>query len=55
MSLAAKLIRDHLNIFINLEEGAEQQAESSSNQPRAGVSNENLDKRVEELECPSAE
>jgi len=50
VSLAAKLIRDHLNIFINLEEGAEQQAETSSDQPRVGVSNENLDKSVEELE-----
>src|ERR1700730_12369218 len=52
VSLSAKLIRDHLNIFINLEEGAEQQAEASSDQPRVGVSNENLDKSVEELELP---
>jgi DNA-directed RNA polymerase subunit alpha len=50
VSLAAKLIRDHLNIFINLEEGAEQASESSSDAPRAGASNENLDKSVEELE-----
>ena len=50
VSLAAKLIRDHLNIFINLEETAEQQAESSGDQPRSGASNENLDKSVEELE-----
>jgi len=50
VSLAAKLIRDHLNIFINLEEGAEQMSESSSDAPRAGASNENLDKSVEELE-----
>jgi DNA-directed RNA polymerase subunit alpha len=50
VSLAAKLIRDHLNIFINLEEGAEQQAEAAADQPRAGASNENLDKSVEELE-----
>jgi DNA-directed RNA polymerase subunit alpha len=50
VSLSAKLIRDHLNIFINLEEGAEQQLEASSDQPRVGVSNENLDKSVEELE-----
>ena len=35
VSLAAKLIRDHLNIFINLEEGAEQQAEAAGDQPRA--------------------
>ena len=50
VSLSSKLIRDHLNIFINLEEGAEQLAEASSDQPRVGVSNENLDKSVEELE-----
>src|SRR3954449_989779 len=50
VSLASKLVRDHLNIFINLEEGAEQQAEATADQPRAGASNENLDKSVEELE-----
>ena len=50
VSLASKLVRDHLNIFINLEEGAEQQAEAATDQPRAGASNENLDKSVEELE-----
>jgi DNA-directed RNA polymerase subunit alpha len=50
VSLAAKLIRDHLNIFINLEEGAEQSSEMSADAPRAGLSNENLDKSVEELE-----
>ena len=50
VSLSAKLLRDHLNIFINLEEAAEQQAEILSDQPRVGMSNENLDKSVEELE-----
>jgi DNA-directed RNA polymerase subunit alpha len=50
VSLAAKLVRDHLNIFINLEEGAEQAAEATSDTPRTGASNENLDKSVEELE-----
>ena len=50
VSLAAKLIRDHLNIFINLEEGAETTAEAAADQPRSGASNENLDKSVEELE-----
>jgi DNA-directed RNA polymerase subunit alpha len=49
VSLGAKLIRDHLNIFINLEETAEMQ-EAQSEQPRAGALNENLDKSVEELE-----
>src|SRR6186713_1446576 len=50
VSLSAKLIRDHLNIFINLEDAAEQQVEAMADQPRAGASNENLDKSVEELE-----
>jgi DNA-directed RNA polymerase subunit alpha len=50
VSLSAKLIRDHLNIFINLEEGVEPQMEAAGDQPRAGASNENLDKSVEELE-----
>jgi len=51
VSLAAKLIRDHLNIFINLEDVADQPAEAQADQPgRAGALNENLDKSVEELE-----
>src|SRR5436190_542215 len=50
VSLAAKLIRDHLNIFINLEEGIEPQSDVSGEQPRIGAGNENLDKSVEELE-----
>jgi DNA-directed RNA polymerase subunit alpha len=49
VSLSAKLIRDHLNIFINLEEAGDLQQDSSSDTPRA-ASNENLDKSVEELE-----
>src|SRR6185503_3671678 len=50
VSLAAKLIRDHLNIFVNLEDGDEQTTEASAEAPRAGVANEHLDKSVEELE-----
>jgi DNA-directed RNA polymerase subunit alpha len=50
VSLAAKLIRDHLNIFVNLEDGDEQTAEASAEAPRTGVANEHLDKSVEELE-----
>jgi len=50
VSLAAKLIRDHLNIFINLEESGEAMIDAASDQPHAGLSNENLDKSVEELE-----
>jgi DNA-directed RNA polymerase subunit alpha len=49
VSLAAKLLRDHMSIFVSLEETGDLQAESSSEQPRA-VLNENLDKSVEELE-----
>jgi DNA-directed RNA polymerase subunit alpha len=49
VSLSAKLIRDHLNIFINLEDAGDLQQDLSS---ETGVRplNENLDKSVEELE-----
>lgn len=50
VSLAAKLIRDHLNIFINLEDAGELAQEGQVEAPRAGALNENLDKSVEELE-----
>jgi DNA-directed RNA polymerase subunit alpha len=50
VSLAAKLIRDHLNIFINLDETGDQAPEALADQPRTGVANEHLDKSVEELE-----
>ena len=49
VSLSAKLIRDHLNIFINLEDVAETSADGGGEQS-AATSNENLDKSVEELE-----
>ena len=49
VSLAAKLLRDHMSIFVSLEEPSDQQTEVSSEQPRAAL-NENLDKSVEELE-----
>jgi DNA-directed RNA polymerase subunit alpha len=49
ISLSSKLIRDHLNIFINLEDTTDTQAEAAGDQPRS-ASNENLDKSVEELE-----
>jgi DNA-directed RNA polymerase subunit alpha len=49
VSLSAKLIRDHLNIFINLEDAAEMAAEGGGESSHA-TSNENLDKSVEELE-----
>jgi DNA-directed RNA polymerase subunit alpha len=50
VSLSAKLIRDHLNIFINLEDVAEQGSDLAVEQPRSGSFNEHLDKSVEELE-----
>ncbi len=50
VSLAAKLVRDHLNIFINVDEVDEQPIESASEPARAGAGNEHLDKSVEELE-----
>jgi DNA-directed RNA polymerase subunit alpha len=50
VSLSAKLVRDHLNIFINLDDADDAQAETGSETPRLGVANEHLDKSVEELE-----
>ncbi len=49
VSHSAKLIRDHLNIFINLEEVGDLQSDALADTPRAAL-NENLDKSVEELE-----
>jgi DNA-directed RNA polymerase subunit alpha len=49
VSLSAKLIRDHLNIFINLEDAAEA-SEAGGGETSSATSNENLDKSVEELE-----
>jgi DNA-directed RNA polymerase subunit alpha len=49
VSLSAKLIRDHLNIFINLEDAGDLQQDMSA-EPGARPLNENLDKSVEELE-----
>jgi DNA-directed RNA polymerase subunit alpha len=51
VSLSSRLIRDHLNIFVNLEDAGElqQEAGGAEGTPRA-ASNENLDKSVEELE-----
>jgi len=50
VSLSAKLIRDHLNIFVSLDEADDEAAEAGAEVPRAGVTNEHLDKSVEELE-----
>jgi len=50
VSLAAKLVRDHLNIFVSLDEVDEQPAEGASEPARLSAGNEHLDKSVEELE-----
>ena len=50
VSLAAKLVRDHLNIFINLDEASEEGSDAQVEQQQSGSLNENLDKSVEELE-----
>ena len=50
ISLSAKLVRDHLNIFINLDESADEASDAQVEQQQTGSLNENLDKSVEELE-----
>jgi DNA-directed RNA polymerase subunit alpha len=50
VSLAAKLVRDHLNIFINLDDDEDEEADIATEPARIGVANEHLDKSVEELE-----
>jgi DNA-directed RNA polymerase subunit alpha len=49
VSLSSRLLRDHMAIFVNLEEVGDLQQDASGDMPRA-ASNENLDKSVEELE-----
>ena len=49
ISLGAKLVRDHLSIFLNLEEPADLPTEPEGPQGQP-VPNEHLDKSVEELE-----
>jgi DNA-directed RNA polymerase subunit alpha len=48
VSLAAKLVRDHITIFVGLDEAGDQVLEGGA-EPSRSV-NENLDKSVEELE-----
>ncbi len=50
VSLAAKLVRDHLNIFINLDDDDDDDIDIVTEPARLGVANEHLDKSVEELE-----
>ncbi len=48
IGLAAKLLKDHMNIFINFEEEVEASSSAESNKPE--IRNENLNRSVEELE-----
>ncbi len=48
IGLAAKLLKDHMNIFINFEEGSA--SEEMREEKTPVVYNENLDRSVEELE-----
>jgi DNA-directed RNA polymerase subunit alpha len=49
IGLAAKLIKDHMSIFINFEEDVQEQSEPVASRA-ASSSNENLDRSVDELE-----
>lgn len=49
VSLGAMLVRDHLNIFIDIDDESEE-LEEPEPEPPAAVANEHLDKSVEELE-----
>src|SRR5512140_1353819 len=48
IGLAAKLLKDHMNIFINFEEEIEASTSSEASKPE--IRNENLNRSVEELE-----
>jgi len=48
LGLSAKLIKDHMNIFINFEEEIE--TASANEERRPEIKNENLNRSVEELE-----
>ncbi len=47
LAYAAKILKDHLDIFINFDEGPDEEPETVKSEER---SNEHLDKSVEELE-----
>ena len=49
VSLAAKLVRDHLNIFVGLDEAGDQPLDGGGDATTSSI-NEHLDKSVEELE-----
>ena len=48
IGLAAKLLKDHMNIFINFEEDIETATSTEERKPE--IKNENLNRSVEELE-----
>jgi DNA-directed RNA polymerase subunit alpha len=50
VSLAAKLVRDHLNIFVNFDDTGDTVHEVQVDPVTSGVPNEHLTKSVEELE-----
>ena len=50
ISLGAKLVRDHLNIFINIDDPVVEQPEETPLDQPVVVANEHLSKSVEELE-----
>jgi len=50
VSLASRLLRDHLNIFVNLDEVTDQAEDGQSSGAGPAIANEHLDKSVEELE-----
>jgi DNA-directed RNA polymerase subunit alpha len=50
LSLSARLVRDHLSIFVSVGESGESESESTPDSGAPAVTNENLDKSVEELE-----
>ena len=50
VSLASRLLRDHLNIFVNLDEVTDLAEDGQASGAGAAIANEHLDKSVEELE-----
>jgi DNA-directed RNA polymerase subunit alpha len=50
VSLASRLLRDHLNIFVNLDEATDQTEDGQASASGPAIANEHLDKSVEELE-----
>src|SRR5678815_4407612 len=51
ISLSAKLVRDHLNIFINLDESSDEQTDAQVEQHQSGSLNEDLELSVRSYNC----